>query len=30
VEEDKNLWDCSCVCRQRSRVYVKEILTYGN
>jgi hypothetical protein len=30
VDEDKNLFDCDCYCRQRSRVYVKEILTYGN
>ena len=30
VDEDKNLFDCDCYCRQRSRVFVKEILTYGN
>jgi len=30
VPEEKDLGDCECLCRQRSRLFVKEILTYGN
>ena len=29
VPEEKNKFDCECLCRQASRVFVKEMLTYG-
>jgi hypothetical protein len=29
VPEDKDMHDCKCTCRQQSRIFVKEILTYG-
>ena len=29
VPEQKDLKDCGCYCRQRSRVFIKDILTYG-
>lgn len=28
VPEEKDLRDCQCICRQASRVFVKDILTY--